>query len=177
MTRPKKAIDARQVEKLAAIGCTNVEIADVFAVSEGTIRNRFYENLAKGRTQLKQKLRRKQMAVAMKGNVAMLIFLGKQYLEQSDKQEIGGTDGKPLRVEITAVNYRVAIANLAPRPVADCDASGQDQSALDGAPVGQIGDGRSDLLGDSRAGGEGGLDRPKLPERAPALADGGIGGG
>jgi len=33
-------------------------------------------------------LMKKQYDVAMQGNVAMLIWLGKQYLKQSDKQEI-----------------------------------------------------------------------------------------
>ena len=32
-------------------------------------------------------LRRKQFDVAMQGNVQMLIWLGKQYLEQSDTQD------------------------------------------------------------------------------------------
>ena len=33
-------------------------------------------------------LRKKQFDIAMQGNVQMLIWLGKQYLEQSDKQEL-----------------------------------------------------------------------------------------
>jgi hypothetical protein len=39
----------------------------------------------KGRAQLKTGLRRKQIAVAMTGSVAMLIWLGKQHLGQQEK--------------------------------------------------------------------------------------------
>jgi hypothetical protein len=43
--------------------------------------------LTKGRENLKQSLRRWQIQSAQKGNIAMLIWLGKQYLDQSDKIE------------------------------------------------------------------------------------------
>jgi len=46
---------------------------------------KFEKFLTKGRANLKERLKRKQIQVAMQGNVSMLIWLGKQYLEQSDK--------------------------------------------------------------------------------------------
>jgi len=44
------------------------------------------------------KLAQKQYEVAMSGNVTMLIWLGKQYLSQSEKQELSGSsdNGKPI---------------------------------------------------------------------------------
>lgn len=87
MARPKKDINPKQVEKLARYGATNVEIADIFGVNEGTIRKRFSEELTKGRSDRRVKLRRKQYELALRGNVTMLIWLGKQDLGQAEKVE------------------------------------------------------------------------------------------
>ena len=83
--RPRKELDAQQVEELAAIGCTQVEIATVFGVAEGTIRHNFYDAYKKGHETAKMSLRRLQFAAANRGSVPMLIWLGKQYLGQKDK--------------------------------------------------------------------------------------------
>ena len=93
MSRPKKYnIDTEQVEKLAGLGCTNTEIASFFDVKEHVIRKSYAEYLTKGREKGKIRLRQLQMRAAEKGNVAMLIWLGKQMLGQTDKQEITTTD-------------------------------------------------------------------------------------
>jgi hypothetical protein len=93
MARPKKYnIDAEQVEKLAGLGCTNVEIASFFGCDESLIRKSYSEYIAKGKEKGKIRLRQLQMRAAEKGNVAMLIWLGKQMLGQTDKQEITTTD-------------------------------------------------------------------------------------
>lgn len=91
MARPKLDIDSKEVEKLAAIGCTNDEIAAFFDCSKDTIEGRFSANLRKGRENGKTRLRRLQLQAAEKGNVAMLIWLGKQMLGQKDKHEIEQT--------------------------------------------------------------------------------------
>jgi len=100
MARPKLDIDSVQVKKLAIMQCTNVEIAAFFDCDEATIRKRFSDILTKGREVGKITLRRKQWQVALSGNVALLIFLGKQYLGQSDKNEIGGKDGNPIAFDV-----------------------------------------------------------------------------
>ena len=93
MARPKKYnIDPEQVEKLAGLGCTNVEIASFFGCDESLIRKSYSEYIAKGKEKGKIRLRQLQMRAAEKGNVAMLIWLGKQMLGQTDKQEITTTD-------------------------------------------------------------------------------------
>lgn len=84
MARPKKEIDKAGVVKLAAIGCNATEIARFYDVSKSTITRRFATELTKGLDGLKRKLRRKQITVAMTGNVSMLIWLGKNLLEQTD---------------------------------------------------------------------------------------------
>lgn len=91
MARPKKDISGEKVCQLAEYGLNNTEIAEYFEVTEGTIRKGFSEFLAKGRLNVKTKLRRKQIQIALKGNPALLIWLGKVILGQKEKIE---TDGK-----------------------------------------------------------------------------------
>ena len=89
MARPKKYnIDTHQVEQLAGFGCSNTEMASFFGCDESLIRKSYSESIAKGRDNGKIRLRQYQWASAKKGNVAMLIWLGKQILGQSDKQDI-----------------------------------------------------------------------------------------
>ena len=93
MGRPKKYnIDTEQVEKLAGLGCTNTEIASFFGCSSDLIEKSYSEYLTKGRDKEKIRLRQWHLKSAEKGNVAMLIWLGKQMLGQSDKQEITTTE-------------------------------------------------------------------------------------
>jgi hypothetical protein len=88
MARPKKHnLDTKQIEQLASFGCTNTEMASFFGCSENTIR-RYGEFLTKGRDKGKIKLRQLQWRSAERGNTSMLIWLGKQILGQTDKQEI-----------------------------------------------------------------------------------------
>lgn len=83
--RDKTVIPPEEVFKLASIGCKDMEIAAWFGVDNNTLRYNFSDELTKGREHLKQSLRRAQLEVALKGNAVMLIWLGKQYLAQSDQ--------------------------------------------------------------------------------------------
>lgn len=74
----------KMIENLAKYGLTNKEIAEALGMDENTMKRHFEIFLIKGRANLKERLRRKQIQVALGGNVSMLIWLGKQYLEQSD---------------------------------------------------------------------------------------------
>jgi hypothetical protein len=94
--RPKLTLDTSLIEKLASIQCSNVEIAAILGCHPDTLRDNYSTNLDKGRQQGKMTLRRKQWDVAMKGNVTMLIWLGKQYLEQSDKSNLDLNAKGPL---------------------------------------------------------------------------------
>jgi hypothetical protein len=87
MARPKKQIDAGKVQMLASFHCTNEEIAKFFDCSTDTIERRFAGELAKGRVDGRIRLRRLQWQSAQKGNVTMQIWLGKQYLGQSDQPQ------------------------------------------------------------------------------------------
>lgn len=97
MGRPKKQFDWESFQKLCDIQCTIEEIARFFNLSVDTIERRvkekykitFAEHYKIASAQGKMSLRRKQFEIALNGNVGMLIWLGKQYLGQTDKQLIG----------------------------------------------------------------------------------------
>jgi myo-inositol-1-phosphate synthase len=92
MSRKKLEIDPKLVENYARLGASNTEIAGLFNCDEGTIRKRFSEILLKARSTRKVKLRELQWKQAEKGNITMLIWLGKQELGQSDKIEQANTN-------------------------------------------------------------------------------------
>lgn len=86
--RPKKEIKLTPehlVSELAKIGCTAEEIATVLGVARSTLYERFPDAIEKGRAEGKTSLRRAQFTTAMAGNAVMQIWLGKQYLGQTDK--------------------------------------------------------------------------------------------
>lgn len=89
--RPKKKIDGMQVQKLAALMCTNAEIGDFFDVSHDTIERNYALFLKKGRADAKVSLRRKQFAMSGK-SAAMGIWLGKQILNQKERVEVSHRD-------------------------------------------------------------------------------------
>lgn len=82
--RDQIVIPPEDIRRLAELGCNDREIADWFGIDNNTLRYNFSVELLKGRETLKHKLRRAQLKVALAGNVTMLIFLGKNYLGQSD---------------------------------------------------------------------------------------------
>lgn len=105
MGRPKKDIDWSDVEKLCSIQCTQEEIAAFCEVSADTLTRRcqevhgvtFAEYFGQKRGMGRISLRRAQWLLATdKKNPAMLIFLGKQYLGQTDTVEIGSSDKRPV---------------------------------------------------------------------------------
>jgi hypothetical protein len=97
MGRHKMPVDEAKLEKLAQLGLSNAEIASVLDCSPDTIERNYRDVLDTGREHRNASLRRKQFEVAISGNPTMLIWLGKQYLGQSDKQEVSGPDGGPLQ--------------------------------------------------------------------------------
>lgn len=87
--RPQKIVDPALVLKLARIGCTYDEIASIVGTSKDTLERRFKAVIHEGWQHRNASLRRKQYSLAMsntpvQGQVAMLIWLGKQFLNQTD---------------------------------------------------------------------------------------------
>lgn len=92
--RPKTNIDQKQFESLCAMMCTEEEIAGFFDCSIDTVNNwckrtygeTFSDIFKKKSATGKISLRRAQLKLAEKSAV-MAIFLGKNYLGQSDTVE------------------------------------------------------------------------------------------
>lgn len=103
MARPQKQLDQTQFEGLCALQCTLEEIAGFFHCSEDTVERwckrtyneNFAETYKKHSAKGKMSLRRAQFRLAEK-SAAMAIFLGKNYLGQSDRQEIVATTNGQL---------------------------------------------------------------------------------
>lgn len=97
--RPRKEIDFVLLENLVKLHCTGEECASVMNIDYDTLNARikdagfdgFSDYHEKHAAMGKMSLRRAQMKTALGGNVTMLIWLGKQYLNQKDKIEQGGT--------------------------------------------------------------------------------------
>lgn len=115
--RPKKEITKEIFEELCAIQCTKDEIASVFRCSDSTI-SRFcmreyeenfeevYKKLSEdGRTSL-----RRTLFNMAKTKPVIAIWLSKQYLGMSDKQEIANIE-PDREVTIEIINDRSQIKN------------------------------------------------------------------
>ena len=85
----KRLVSKEVVFKLAAMMCSNAEIGEVLGLSPTAIKNKYHKVIEEGRSQGKKSLRQAQMEKALAGDVRMLIFLGKQYLGQSDTGDQG----------------------------------------------------------------------------------------
>lgn len=100
MGRPLKNIDAAEVERLAAAFCTNEEMAWILGCCADTLTKRFSDAIEKGRAMAKSSLRRKQWELAQNGDRTMLIWLGKQWLGQQDKQVVENQGDQTIRVVV-----------------------------------------------------------------------------
>ena len=98
MPRRPVPIDLEELEKLAAMHCTEAEVAAWFSTTEQSIsqsamsRRLSREPLktvwAQGWAKGAISLRRQQKQRADAGDKTMLIWLGKQWLGQHDRQEV-----------------------------------------------------------------------------------------
>lgn len=97
-----------QVDQMCAIQCTGVEMADILDVNYSTFERACKrEKKMKLADYIQQKaqvgkmsLRRKQYTLAIEGNATMLVWLGKNWLNQTDKQEIDQTVKGELNGEV-----------------------------------------------------------------------------
>ncbi len=109
MGRPPALIDWDLVDKLCSIQCTGAEISSVLGIHYDTlaqhVKREFgmsfpeYHDQKKGDGRVS--LRRRQWMLAQEGNPTMLIWLGKQYLDQTDRSrtELTGKGGGPIALE------------------------------------------------------------------------------
>ena len=111
--RPRIEVDVELVGRLANIQCTDEEIASALDICVDTLRKRKKDTpdlsdlIEKGHQEGKRSIRRMQFATAAAGNPTMQIWLGKQYLDQSDRRIIAGDDDAPIRVSFNDVAARL----------------------------------------------------------------------
>lgn len=113
MARPRAEIDAESFEKLCAMFCTREEICTWFGITEKTLNAWCKRTYGQGfslvyeqkRENGKISLRRAQFQLAKK-SATMAIFLGKNYLGQSDTPK--GLEEQTARIEqIKATTDRI----------------------------------------------------------------------
>ncbi|MCO5085139.1 MAG: hypothetical protein M9939_26700 [Mesorhizobium sp.] len=103
----------KTIEGLGKIQATTRECAAVLSVSHQTFiafmnaHPAVGEALEKGKEGGKTSLRRTQFALAKK-NAAMAIFLGKNYLDQTDRQDIS----QSVTVDVTVTDARSKLERL-----------------------------------------------------------------
>ncbi|MCK9600084.1 MAG: hypothetical protein M0R06_13650 [Sphaerochaeta sp.] len=92
--RPHRSLDEERIGQMAFNGCKNSEIANILGCDDETLKNNYSLILDKKRAERREALRAKQTERALKGDIPMLIFLGKNELDQTDKQiqEIPGVE-------------------------------------------------------------------------------------
>jgi len=99
MGRPEKSVDYKILAELCHIQCTGLECASVLGMDYASLErhvrketgktfSEYWEEKAAGG---RKSLRRKQWDVAQSGDKTLLIWLGKQYLGQTDKRQIEST--------------------------------------------------------------------------------------
>ena len=89
---PKYIVDSVEVEKLASYGVPVKDVGDFFNCPPQVISQSYQQFYTKGYLRLKQQLRMKQIQRAMQGSDTMLIWLGKQILDQREKQDLNLKD-------------------------------------------------------------------------------------
>jgi hypothetical protein len=92
----KDKIDVDMVKKLSMILCTPQEMGYILDIDHRTLVKHYGSIIERGRANGKMALRRKQYEVAMtSNNAAMLIWLGKNWLNQQENP-ISESDAKVL---------------------------------------------------------------------------------
>ena len=105
MARTKIPIDWNRVEKMAIAGANGVQIAAALGICYATLERRnkednnvdFVEFLTTKREKGNEALLSKQYDIAMSGDKTMLIWLGKQRLDQKERTD-HTTNNKDLNI-------------------------------------------------------------------------------
>lgn len=118
MGRPRKTVDWEQFDKLCSLQCSGEEIAAFFGMCYETLNTvckreknaTFLELFAEKRVHGKIALRRRQYQAAIEGNSTMLVWLGKNWLQQNDQLNLQALDkeGEKSDWKVTFVNADMA---------------------------------------------------------------------
>jgi hypothetical protein len=112
--------DLIELEKLCALYCTDLDLAQYYGVTERTVekwkKNPTYARaMDLGRAKARLSIRRKQMQLLDAGNVAMAIHLGKTVLDQREVTpiELSSSQEKPLKIALEIFDELQEIAHKA----------------------------------------------------------------
>ena len=103
----EELVDLEEVKKLAKLHCTLEEIAAFCEIPVTVLKGmpEVKKAVEMGRDQGKATLRRLQWSAAGKGNISMLIWLGRQYLGQKEEPDSGAVEKE---VNITVMDEATA---------------------------------------------------------------------
>ncbi len=109
-TAPIK-LDPTQVEKLAAYGCTVVEIAAFFDCSVDTINRNYAASLTKGRENGKVSVRKMMFEQGRNGNSTALKYLVHNILKEKIEDPTASDDGRTSEVmeKINAISTEMIL--------------------------------------------------------------------
>lgn len=105
-------VDWTRLNQYLELGARLIDCAEFLNVSEDKIQDqikkyhgmKFMEYRDKKMAKMRLRVMQKQFDVAMQGNVAMLIWLGKQILGQTEKIEQQNVDTQPQKLIIKIDN-------------------------------------------------------------------------
>ena len=116
--RPRKEIDWKEFEQLCFLQCSIAEMCQWLHVTDKTLQRRVKEQYGETFSSVFEKKRvgglislRRNMFKMSEKNPAVAIFLAKNLLGMSDKQEITGAEGEPIQVAIDAKGKLIGILN------------------------------------------------------------------
>jgi hypothetical protein len=106
--RPKAIIDWNKVDKMLQAHCDGVGIAGLLGIHPNVLykaceeekKCNFSEYRQLKQSEGKELLRQTMFSNAMKGDKALQIWLSKQYLGMSEKQEVEHSGDKPLNITV-----------------------------------------------------------------------------
>ena len=110
-SKPLTDKDFKKLLNMVRIQCTMEECCSVLEMSDTTLNRRLkemdynnFEDLYKRHNdEGKMSLRRMQWQAAEKGNSTMLVWLGKQYLNQKDKSEVHANIEQQHVIDLTRI--------------------------------------------------------------------------
>jgi DNA-binding CsgD family transcriptional regulator len=125
-SNPVTLSEEEAVRRLAFIQCTRAEMAAILDMSEDTLNYKYGKLIEKYNNMGRRSLRRKQYQVALRGNPTMLIWMGKNTLDQSDAIRHTGPKGGPIDLNVLSdaelvQQARAAMTGIATTPTTPSD--------------------------------------------------------
>ena len=107
MARPRSIIKWDIIDAVLSYNASKPDCAELAGISEDTLeraikrkyKKTFTEYREVKKARIRYTLSKKQYEIAIAGNVTMLIWLGKQWLGQTDKNELDTNTTSKIKIE------------------------------------------------------------------------------